>query len=114
MTDPNAPEPYQAPQQSYPPAQTGAPQPVAYAPSDYPGKTLGIVGLVFAFIFALVGLILSIVAWNQSKAAGYQNTPAKVGLILSIIFLAIYVVVWIVVAIAWGAAVVTLNNLPAN
>ena len=57
-----------------------------------PGKTLGIVGLVLAFLFPLLGLILSIVAANQSKAAGVPNTPAKVGIILSIIFMVLGVI----------------------
>ena len=65
------------------PAPTPAPGPAPV--SD--GKTLGIVGLVLAFVFSLAGLIVSIIANNQSKAAGVQNTPAKVGIVLSIIFL---------------------------
>jgi len=114
MTDPNAQPPYEPPQQPAYPAQPASQQPMAYAPGDYPGKTLGIVGLVFAFVFALVGLILSIIAQNQSKAAGFQNTPAKVGLILSIIFLAVYVV-WIIVAVIIGAtALATLSTMPSN
>ena len=56
-------------------------------PDNYPGKTLGIVGLIASFFFTILGLILSIVAFNQSKAAGYSNTPAKVGIILSIVFI---------------------------
>jgi hypothetical protein len=69
--------------------------PAAAAPADYPGKTLGIVGLVLAFLFSLAGLIVSAIALNQSKAAGFKNTPAKVGLILSIIFLVLGVL-WII------------------
>ncbi|WP_261164930.1 DUF4190 domain-containing protein [Microbacterium sp. Marseille-Q6965] len=73
----------------------------AYTPDDYPGKTLGIVGLVFAFVFALAGLIISAIALNQSKQAGFKNTPAKIGLILSIVFL----VISIIAIIAWVAFV---------
>jgi preprotein translocase subunit SecG len=68
------------------PAPAPGPAPV----SD--GKTLGIVGLVLAFVFSLAGLIVSIIASNQSKAAGVPNTPAKVGIILSIIFLVLTVI----------------------
>jgi heme/copper-type cytochrome/quinol oxidase subunit 2 len=74
---------------------------------DYPGKTLGIVGLVLVFLTVIVGLILSIVANNQSKAAGYTNTPAKIGIILGIIFLAmglIVIVIAIIVAVTVGGA----------
>lgn len=49
------------------------------------GKTLGIVGLVLAFLFSLAGLIVSIIARNQSKAAGVPNGPATAGIIISII-----------------------------
>jgi len=108
MTDPNTPvTPEPTPAASVPaapaaapaapapaapaPAAPAAPAPAAPAPAapagDYPGKTLGIVGLILAFVFTLAGLIVSIIAYNQSKAAGFKNTPAKVGLILSIIFL---------------------------
>ena len=55
------------------------------APATYPGKTLGIVGLIVSFFFSLVGLIISIIAFNQSKAAGFKNTPAKVGIILGVV-----------------------------
>ena len=68
------------------PAPAPGPAPV----SD--GKTLGIVGLVLAFLAPLIGLIVSIIARNQSKAAGVENTPAKVGVILSIIFLVLGVI----------------------
>ena len=103
MTDPNAQQPYQAPQQSYPPAQPGTPQPVAYAPSDYPGKTLGIVGLVLAILVPLVGLIISVVANNQSKAAGYPNQLAKIGIIVGAILTALGAI-WIVISIVISAA----------
>ena len=66
---------------------TPAPAPAPGAAPVSDGKTLGIVGLVLAFVAPLIGLIVSIIARNQSKAAGVENTPAKVGLILSIIFL---------------------------
>jgi hypothetical protein len=69
---------------------TPAPAPAAAAPAA-PGKTLGIVGLVFAFLFPLLGLILSIVAKVQSRGAGAKNTPATVGIVLSIIFMVLYI-----------------------
>ena len=85
MTDPNVPAPA---------APAGPP---AATPGDYPGKTLGIVGLVLVFFTGIVGLILSAVALKQSKDAGFQNTPAKVGVILGIIFLVlgvIFLILW--------------------
>ena len=53
---------------------------------DYPGKTLAIVGLVFALFMPLVGLALSIIAYFQSKKAGVKNTIAIVGIIVNVIF----------------------------
>ncbi len=132
MTDPNAqqPQPEASPpvqQPSYPPAQpayppvqsgypqAGYPQPgypqsygqPAYVVGDFPGKTLGIVGLVFAFRgwLAVVGLILSIVAQSQSKNAGFQNTPAKVGIIVGAIMIGLALIATItIVAIALTTA----------
>jgi hypothetical protein len=78
---------------------TAAPAPApAAAPAVVPGKTLGIVGLVLAFVFALAGIIVSAIARSQSKKAGYKNTPATVGLVLSIIFFIIQVI-WITIVI---------------
>ncbi|MDN5669308.1 MAG: DUF4190 domain-containing protein [Renibacterium salmoninarum] len=95
--DPNAAANYNypSPAGNYPPAAGG----------DYPGKTLGIVGLVFAFVFPLAGWIISAIAGKQSKAVGMPNTPAKVGLILSIIFTIIGVVFIIIYIIAIVAIV---------
>lgn len=69
------------------------------------GKTLGIVGLVLAFVFSLAGLIVSIIARNQSKAAGVPNGPATAGIIISIIGL----VVWVIIVIANIALFATLG-----
>ncbi|WP_125131111.1 hypothetical protein [Microbacterium sp. 10M-3C3] len=70
---------------------------------DYPGKTLGVVGLVLAIFFNLIGLIISAVAYNQSKKAGYKNTPALVGIIIGAVLLAlgiIFAIISIVIAVA--------------
>ena len=85
------------------PAPTPAPGPAPV--SD--GKTLGIVGLVLAFLIPLAGLIVSIIARNQSKAAGVENTPAKVGLILSIIFMVLGLLFTILYVGVFAAAVGT-------
>ncbi|WP_394940913.1 hypothetical protein [Psychromicrobium sp. YIM B11713] len=78
MSDPygqQQPPSYPTPNGSYPPA----------AGADFPGKTLGIVGLVCSIVFGIVGLIISIIANNQSKTAGFKNTPAFIGIIIGII-----------------------------
>ncbi|TQJ31513.1 hypothetical protein FBY39_1990 [Microbacterium sp. SLBN-146] len=73
----------------------------APAGMDYPGKTLGIVGLIVAIFFNLIGLIISAIALNQSKKAGYKNTPALVGVIIGAVLFAI----GIILSIVWGAAI---------
>ncbi|MCU1411622.1 MAG: hypothetical protein JWR04_2329 [Rhodoglobus sp.] len=74
--------------------------PAPAAPATVPGKTLGIVGLILAFLAAPIGLILSIVAKVQSRAAGVKNGPATAGIIISIIVIALYIIIPIV---AFGA-----------
>lgn len=81
---------------------TPAPTPAPAAPvSD--GKTLGIVGLVLAFLFSLAGLIVSLIARSQSKKAGVPNGPATAGIIISIIGLIFYIIA-IIAAIAGFAS----------
>jgi len=67
-----------------------------------PGKTLGIVGLVLAFVANLVGLIVSIVALRKSKKAGFKNGPAVAGIVISI--LSLVATIAIVIGISAGAA----------
>jgi hypothetical protein len=74
-----------------------------------PGKTLGIVALIVTFFFSVVGLILGIVARNQSKAAGVPNTPAKVAIILGIVFTALGILWFIVVGAGIFAAIASGN-----
>lgn len=64
----------------------------AAAPATFPGKTLGIVGLIVSFFASVVGIIISAIALKQSKDAGFKNTPAKVGAILGIIFAVLTIV----------------------
>ncbi|MDF2806270.1 MAG: hypothetical protein K0S43_1216 [Cellulosimicrobium sp.] len=109
-------QPPQAPQYGAPQApQYGAPQSPQYgapqgtpgysAPAQDPGKTLGIVGLVLSFLgcLSIVGLILSIVAFNKSKKAGYKNGVALAGIIVGAVVLVISIVVGIVLGIGIGA-----------
>jgi len=69
----------------------------APAPADYPGKTLGIVGLVLAILVPIVGLIISYVARGQSRGAGVENGPAKAGIIVGWIL----TILWILGIILW-------------
>lgn len=83
-------------QASTAPSTTAAP-----LPADYPGKTLGIVGLVLAIVAPVIGIIISAVALNQSKTAGYPNKLAKIGIIVGIVL----AVVGIIASIAYFAFV---------
>ncbi len=78
----------------------------APAGSDYPGKMLGIVGLVLAVLASVVGLVVSAIALSTSKKAGYKNTPALAGVVVGAISLVLGVVFAIIgiMAAAAGAA----------
>ena len=83
---------------------TSSSSPVAApAGTDFPGKTLGIVGLIVAIFFNLIGLIISVIAFNQSKQAGYKNTPALAGIIIGAVLLVIGIVIAIIVGVATAA-----------
>lgn len=79
MSDPSSPPPGGYPPQGYQQQPYGAP------PAEDPGRTLGIIGLVLSFFTALIGLIISIVAYRKSKKAGFKNTPALLGIIVGIV-----------------------------
>jgi hypothetical protein len=86
-----------------------SPQP-APAGVDYPGKTLGIVGLIVAIFFSLIGLIISAIALNQSKKAGYKNTPALAGVIVGAVLLVLGIIFSIVIGISTAATMSTVTS----
>jgi hypothetical protein len=96
-------EPTPAPAASTPSSSGGLATPPAGV--DYPGKTLGIVGLIVAIFFNLIGLIISVIAYNQSKAAGYKNTPAFVGIIVGAVLLVLGIIIGIIYFVTLGAIV---------
>lgn len=83
-----------------------APQQAPVTPADYPGKTLGIVGLILSIVASVVGLVVSIIAFRQSKAAGYNNGLAKAGIIVGIIT----TVLGVIFTIAYIALFATMIN----
>jgi hypothetical protein len=89
---------------------TPAPAPQPAPAGDFPGKTLGIVGLVLAILAAPVGLIISVVANNQSKAAGFPNQLAKIGIIVGAVLTALWVIGIIISIITTAAALSTLQT----
>jgi len=89
------------------------------AVAENPGKTLGIVALIASFFISLLGLILGIVALNQSKKAGFTNGPAKAAIILSIIFMVLGLIALILFITIGGslignAAAVCAENGPGE
>lgn len=80
-----------------------APAPAPAAPAASDGKTLGVVALIVAFFFSLLGIILGFVAKGQSKKAGVKNGPATAAIVLGFIFLAITVII-IGVSVAGASA----------
>lgn len=94
-------------------APVGQPAPYGQQPTPYgqqspygasqggaavdPGKTLGILSIVLPFVgLGLVGLILGIIGKVKSKKAGFKNTPALVGIIISIVAIIATIVISIV------------------
>ncbi|QHC65662.1 hypothetical protein Q0F99_11490 [Rathayibacter oskolensis] len=63
---------------------SSTPSTVSSAP--IPGRTLGIIAVVVAVFFNVIGLILGIVALVQSRRAGYRNGPAVAAIIVGAIF----------------------------
>jgi hypothetical protein len=70
---PSGGQPYGTPQYGGPPAQD-------------PGRTMGIVGLILAIFCSLIGMVVSIIAYNKSKAAGFKNNIALAGIIVGAVF----------------------------
>ena len=78
-------------------------QPVAVNP----GRTLGIVGFILAFFVSPAGIIVSAIGLSKSRKSGNKNGLALAGLILSIVFFIIAIVVSVLLV---GAAVALLNQ----
>lgn len=52
---------------------------------ENPGKKLGVIGLILAFPFNVIGLIVSIVALRKSKKAGFKNLAAVWGIVVGLL-----------------------------
>lgn len=91
-----APAPSAYPAPAYPAPAYGAPVAVD------PGKTMGIVAFVLAFIppLQIVGLVLGIVALVQSKKAGLKNGLALAAIIISGVLLLLGILA-LVAFLAW-------------
>lgn len=89
------------------PVPSAASAPVQ-APSvdEYPGRTLGVVALVFAFFMQLPALIMGIIAWNWSNRAGVSNAPAKAAVFVSIGL----IVLGVLALVGWVALIANLGD----
>jgi hypothetical protein len=85
----------------YPPPSGSAGPP---GPNADPGRTLGIIGLVLAFVASVAGIIVSAIALRESRQAGYSNGFAIAGLILSIVFSVVGLIIAIFVVFGAFAA----------
>ncbi|MCU1599157.1 MAG: hypothetical protein JWQ47_2896 [Glaciihabitans sp.] len=82
-------------------AEAPDPAPVG---TSFPGKTLGIIALVVAIFFNIIGFILGLIARNQSKSAGYKNGPATAAIVIGIAIFAVSVIVGILVGASIAGA----------
>ncbi|WP_314502836.1 DUF4190 domain-containing protein [uncultured Microbacterium sp.] len=116
MTDPQNPDvpPPPAYNSAPPPAYDAAPPP-AYSsapPAPYgapanapiPGRTLGIVALIVAIFFNVIGLILGIVALVQSRKAGHKNGFAVAAIIVGAVLTVLGIIIAIIAFSAFAAA----------
>lgn len=77
-----------------------SPAPAAQPAGDsYPGKGLGIAGLVLAIVpfTQLIGIILGIIGKVQSSKVGRKNTPALAAIIVGSILLILGIVFWVAI-----------------
>lgn len=89
--------------------ETPAAPAVQGAVQDPQANTLAIVGFVLAFIASPIGIIVSAIAVSKAGKAGLDSKLAKWGLILSIIFTVLYLVlvgfgVWAALSLPTDAA----------
>ncbi|CAN5339541.1 hypothetical protein BH09ACT6_BH09ACT6_08470 [soil metagenome] len=99
------------PQSATPPTPPsyGAPE------ASVPGKTLGIVALVVAIFFNIIGLILGIVALVQSRRVGAKNGPAVAAIIVgAVLFVLGIVIAIVVVAVGVGTVSSLCSGLPSG
>ena len=83
-------------------------QPYGYQPQPPQSSlsVMSILGFVFAFVASIVGLILSIIAFNTAKKEGDLRSQnfSRAGIIISAVFMGIAVIAVIITVIAFVAA----------
>lgn len=59
---------------------------------DYPGRMLGVVGLILACVLGAVGIVVSVVALVLSLRARHRNSPAVAGIVIGVLTTSAFVV----------------------
>lgn len=92
--------------------QFTAPQPQHTAPADT-YSTMSILGLVFAFLMSIVGLIVSIMAYNEAKNTGSvkSQSMAKAGIIISAVELGIEVLSSILLLVLFPSLILAMFGI---
>ncbi|WP_402467541.1 DUF4190 domain-containing protein [Isoptericola aurantiacus] len=109
-----APGPYPGGQPAPGPYPGGQPAPgYGQPPTQNPGTTFGIVGLVLGFLgpLSLVGLILSIVGLRKSKKAGQSNGVAIAGIVVSSLVLIGVIIGGIALGVGLAHVIEVCNDL---
>ncbi len=98
-----------------PPRQPGQP-PYGPPPPAIPGtNVMAILALVFAFVFAPLGIVFGVIARRQIDRSGESGRGlATAGLVLGIVFTAISVLAMIMMVVVVGAAVNEVNRPDFN
>ena len=81
--------PYGPPSQHYPPTAID------------PGKNMGIIGMVLAFVFPFVGIVLSIISRSKSVKAGYSGGLGLAGIIINSVVIVFWLLVILIGIVAW-------------
>lgn len=109
----------QAPQQPYgqqPYGQPYAQQPAAYPQDRWNG--MAIAGFVCSFIFSIVGLVLSIIGYNQTKKTGEKGKElALAGIIisgLSIVMTIVMIIAFVVIGVSVAGVALDEIDAPRN
>lgn len=53
--------------------------------AKFPGRQLGVVGLIFSCLLPIVGAVVSAIAWVASRRARQRNGPAIAGMVIGIL-----------------------------
>ena len=84
---------------------------VALAMGTICSCTCACLGGILPMAAAIVGIVMGALAMKESKAAGFENKQAKIGLILSIVAIAIIVVFTILNSILGGVSSMLMSSM---